>query len=205
MAFGTGHSLVPKLTSVFIMSKMIGSLPYGGLPPVHLASSSRSGISSMEALRFDGASSSSASRKRSFSRTESPPAAWENQEIEGRTISTWEEPVRSASASANCAVSEVIANKYTYRTIITPVRPSHSHFNCPCQCGDIKPHDVDECRLFRTLPVEGRWNLVMKRHICILCLKTGHSHLACREMYPANLFRCLQCSGPHHFLLHPMC
>ena len=65
---------------------------------------------------------------------------------------------------------------------------------CP-MCS--KPHFLMFCPNFKILDPNSRKETAKKLHVCFNCLKVGHFPSSCKSK-----FRCLNCSGMHHTLIH---
>lgn len=58
-------------------------------------------------------------------------------------------------------------------------------------------HIVNECQKLLSLGTQGRSELVKSKNLCFNCLKPGHAINSC-----FSSFRCRECKGKHHTLLH---
>lgn len=66
-----------------------------------------------------------------------------------------------------------------------------------CPLGCTVGHLLYRCSKFRALPIKEKWERVKEHNICSRCLNTGHFKKNC-----LSNFKCGNCSGEHHSLLH---
>ncbi|GFS68534.1 putative RNA-directed DNA polymerase from transposon X-element [Trichonephila clavipes] len=59
-----------------------------------------------------------------------------------------------------------------------------------------KPHNSSECFSARKLPLEGKRKLLVQKHACFRCLKTGHVSRSCKYKV-----KCLSCDKNHYTIM----
>ncbi|KFD58099.1 hypothetical protein M514_00862 [Trichuris suis] len=65
-------------------------------------------------------------------------------------------------------------------------------------CGMAR-HDINSCPNFAEQSMENRVAVVRRLHLCLVCLKCGHSKRDCESLSKCNVGNC---KGRHHSLLH---
>ena len=85
------------------------------------------------------------------------------------------------------------------RTFVTERSPSMFTDSRKCLIHRDCEHPVRRCRVFRSLSIAERINVVKTRNACTLCLETGHNTVDCKKVSKCSKF---DCNKKHNVLLH---
>ena len=124
---------------------------------------------------------------------EEPPDLQTIRSFFEHRIATLQSNPHTAKKSSN-AVPSTSKPKDKSRPAVYHARETSYDPLCPACSED---HSVYQCPSFKEWPLDKRFSIHKKKHLCLNCLGRRHSRDSCQSKKT-----CRECSGRHHTMLH---